>query len=449
MLPNSRFVLIDDKQTHLDVLKNAFHQLHTDCQAVIYDPHIGIGDRCFPGMRVLFIDLHLTSDGTSTDTKQHFGTILQILDQCTQPDTGPYVLVLWTSHADEVGGLKDYIDAQKPKSFAPEKRPVAITSLNKNEHFSTISKTPEIYDTEKFKAEVLAAIGDNPQIKSLLEWELDVQIAASATLASLVSLVPLDKRSDADFGPELGKILYQISRAGAGADRAMESPRESINQVLLPVLADRISKHDPEGDSSVDWTPALVKDNGKPTPELQAGINAALHLALPVEAAEIAKQNTELGTVIIPTQNAENVFVKLVGKTRSEILESEFGMAKATHRELCRLCLVRIGAACDNAQPKPGNNTFLLCMDTEIQAGGHFSPNKKVKDDEWHSPLVTIPGQNAPGRLVVKLRYAVSLPEATVANWNARYRLRESLVNTLTQNYARFISRPGIIDVRG
>ncbi|WP_424992249.1 hypothetical protein [Oceaniradius stylonematis] len=445
-----RIVAIDDKVEHLEFLKGALHAAGADCHPVHYTDEHGVGDLTLTGVRVLFLDLHLvTGGGAATVQTTHFGVLAGLLDQCVNPSSGPYVIVLWTEYATQVEGFRAYLDGLDPGSLTYQKRPVAIYALNKSDFFNTTSGAPNT-DAD-LTAAIRGKLAENPQMKALFEWETDVHAAIDATLRSIVELVPEDQRSSTDFGPALGQVLYRISEAGAGVGRATENPRESVNRVLVPVLADRISEHDPLGQATNNWQAALVTPSGIPTVEQQARVNDAIHVSCGSPPPSAPLRATDLGAVVeFPSDDPEALLPEWFGLEIDDLKRTKFlDLSDENDWNECSLCLVQVGAVCDHAQPNPGPLLYLLGVEWKIthpSAPKRLSHKRKPSKSgrEWSSPIILVGEDRLPGRISVFLNCSISVTRASAEPWVVKYRFRDELISQLTHEYARYISRPGI-----
>ena len=110
MFTPPRFVVVDDKPEHLDAILDVFQTLGAPCQGVAYDAERGLDNRHLAGVRVLFVDLHLTDLAATTDETRHFAIIAGILEDGTRATGGPFVLVVWTEHEHLVTQLTTYLD---------------------------------------------------------------------------------------------------------------------------------------------------------------------------------------------------------------------------------------------------------------------------------------------------------------------------------------------------
>ena len=138
---------------------------------------------------------------------------------------------------------------------------------------------------EELRQAVQQAVVSNPQLAALLGWETGVLAAAGDTLASLLNLVPDDKRSSAAFSPALDTLLSRLVRETVGRSHVDTNPRVAISMALAPLLADRILNQDVAAETQDTWKNAVTQHSDK-TLEVasssEAGeINRMLHLAVP------------------------------------------------------------------------------------------------------------------------------------------------------------------------
>lgn len=454
LFPKSRFVVVDDKLEHLKGIKEALDTLRIDCHSKVYDVETSNTWEKLPGTRILFMDKTLRPGVTmGGGTQDSFAAIADVIQSLIDPDSGPYGLILWAEQP-ELEALKNFL-YERLAGIDPRLVPVFFAELRKSEYIRT--DNGDLIDASKLEADIVSALGQSPQMKALFSWEADVAAAADAVLRSLVDLVPDDKRASDGFASELGKVIFRLSQAGAGVNRAMENPRESVNRVLVPILADRITEHDPEAVPDDVWNDAVVELTGQeriaPVPA-QAAVNTAIHLSFARSQNSVAIKPTDLGAVLeFPYEDVDEALQSNFGITRDLIAQDTFFGLGDGDWERCKLKLIQIGAACDHAQPKDGTLVFLLGLEWEYQNADGTKTNsarlyqrKSPKNEQvWSSPTILIGANKRPGKLSAFLNCTMSKSRNAVDGWATSYRLRDELVSKLTQEYARHISRPGIV----
>jgi len=455
MFFKSRIVAVDDKDYHLTGLKNALNSLCMDCHTILYDEETITEAPNLPGTRILFLDLNLRT-GTTFNGLGSSGltAISEVLKQLIDPDSGPYGLIIWAEQPlleDISNFLIERLTGEDAKYL-----PVFFTALTKGNYINTING--EVINADRLKTDIEAAIASNPQMKALFSWEADVVAAMDATLNSLINLVPTEIQCTTEFPNELGKILYRISQAGSGMERAMENPRESINRVLVPILSDRITQHDPQGASTTNWNAALVNPGTAPiTIEAKAQINSAIHISENIAELDTEISATDLGSFVpLPFElNDENLQNKF-GITTQNLRSKDFlNVSNDNEWDNCQLGLVQVGASCDHAQPNDGPLLYLLAIEwpftnpSEVEGTPNLRANKTNKNiSEWRTPPLLVEPEKIPGKISVFLNLSMSVTRDIAEGWTPQFRFRDELVSQLTQAYARHISRPGIVELR-
>ena len=438
MFTPPRFVVVDDNAQHVSGILNALQALGTPGLGAIYDPETGLDSRHFEGVRALFMDLHLIESAATTDETRHYGTIVSILEASISPTGGPFILVIWTEHDQLIGELRNYLDT----GLDPEKayaRPLAIVGLSKTEFINLETGVPNEGRADALRDAVDRAVGDQPQLAALVAWEADVQAAAGATLAALVELVPEDARNTASFAGGIDEILSRLAREAVGQHHVATDPRAAITSALAPILADRIVNQDVSKAVVATWKEAVSWEGAEQLDATRAGkVNRMLHVAVPTSEKILP---TAWGAVVeFPDElwNDEDLNA-VFGITRELLLHDEFKIEPKKH-EQCGRRLIRVGAACDHVQNRPGPITYLF--------GVEIQPEKKRKSrpqSVWKSPTLEISPEDGVFVLLVSARYSISLPTGGAEAWKPVYRLREQLLMHLISHASGHMARPGIV----
>lgn len=386
------------------------------------------------------MDLHLIDSAATTDEARHYGTIVSILEDSISPTGGPFILVVWTEHDQLIGELRDYLDT----GLDPEKpyaRPLAIVRLAKTEFIDLETGVPNEGRADALRDAVERAVGDQPQLAALVAWEADVQAAAGATLSALIELVPEEARNTAGFAGGIGEILGRLAQEAVGQQHVETDPRAAVTSALAPILADRIVNQDVSDEVRTIWNGAVSREDGEQSEATRAGrVNRMLHVAVPTSETILP---TAWGAVVeFPDElwnddDLNGVF----GVTREHLLHDEFKIDPKEH-EQCGRRLVRVGAACDHVQNRPGPITYLF--------GVEIQPEKKRKSrpqSVWKSPILETSRDNGPFVLLVNARYSISLPAGRAEAWKPVYRLREQLLMHLISHASSHMARPGIVQL--
>lgn len=429
MLGSAKFIAIDNEQSHLAAITGGLQLIGIPCLGIRYDGN-ALNPEHFAGVRVLLLDLHLISGAAATTEAAHFALIAALLEDNIGAQGGPFIIVLWTQHPQRAADLIAYLEANIQ---LPHARPLAVIPMDKTQYIQLATGTVD--NPANLTTALTEHLVHNPQIKAILTWEAEVNVAAANTLSSIMRLIPPDKISANDISQALDDILSTLAEASAGKHRANSDLRGAINGVLAPILSDRL--HAMTGDNEV-WTQAITKVGQKQqslSNENAGSINTMLH----VEVAA-CPPDTWGAVVRYPDGWARTVKTRnLFGLSYREILSQEFKIAEADMGD-CVPVLIRVGAACDYAQNKPGPIPFLFGIERSV-------PLKKTQFPQsvWVSPRFRIDDRIF--EVLTSGRFLVALAKNAVTDLEVRYRFREQILMEIIGKVSTYISRPGKISV--
>ena len=393
--------------------------------------------------------IHLTDSSAASDDKKHFAIIGSILEDGISPDGGPFILVIWTEHDHLVDQLKRYLDDNGLDPEKPHACPLAIASLDKRDFIDLSTGKPKDGGVEKLRSAVRKAVSSQPQLSAMVEWESDVQSAARATLATLVDLVPHDGRDSNSFPSGLDETLSRLAQAAVGKANVATDARAAVAAALAPLLADRIANRDVANDAKQAWKQAVTWQGSGELDAARAGkVNRMLHVAVP---ASEPIQSTDWGAVVgFPAEwwSDSREMKQRFGVTRKQLLGDEYKIGRSD-RGRCQPSLVRVGAACDHAQNRPGPILYLFGLEipADIQRREDNTGEVRLPASEWSSPTLVLPSGTDPFTLAVDTRYWVSVTSNDAASWKPVYRLREQLLMHLISHASGHMARPGIVQL--
>ena len=432
-----QIIIVDDNENHLRAIVAAFQNEGISCLGLHYDPEAGLQKSHFRGVRLLFLDLHLLP-AVPHSGNQHFALLAHILEENIDPNGGPFVLILWTSYDEEFEGLVDYL--RHTKDLSQHARPIAVYTLPKDRFLH--QNEQQVTDSTGLLEEINKAIHLEPQLVALFTWERDVLSAIRSTLASVINLIPSEKRLSSQFHTEVDHVLSHLAIAAAGAQNVSKDPRAALNASLVPILADRISNENVIGDFEL-WQSVFTTAAQVPPlePTYAASINRMLHVALP-DAETISE--TDWGAVVDLPKDWEDIttFTTRFDLTHSELIEKHFKVPPA-HHDQCSMRLARIGAPCDYAQGRTGPIIYLVALEVpfDLPKGDKRSPAI------WESSLLRLQSDRV-FRLLVSPAFPVTVTTGQTDSWTVLYRLREQLLMQLIHSFGTYSTRPGVISLR-
>lgn len=431
MFTPARFIVVDNEISHLNAIGSVFQTLGIPSIGLHYNG-TQFQKAHFGGVRVLFMDLHLNSGVLGTDEKPHYATIASILEANIGEDGGPYVLVLWTQHPQKAEELAKYLEDAIEE---PHARPLAVIPFDKKEYIAL--DTGALKDPENMREALKAQVTKNAQIHALLSWEAEVHQAAASTLASLLKLIPAEKRTSKDFSGELDISLSRLATEAVGKKHVEADIRGAINSVFAPLLIDRL--HAMSGLDTQDIWKQAVTQYKKKLPPLTAEAAGALNQMLHVEVAS-GPPDAWGAVVTLPEGWKEAKSKEMFGASIVEIIEKEFKIDQANIQN-CVPVLVRIGAVCDYAQKKRGPIPFILGIERPLGLEQTGLPAAI-----WTSPTLGV--GNRTFELQTSDRYLTSMPEEALEDISVRYRMREQILMELITHVSNYMARPGKITLR-
>lgn len=415
MFGTGRIVAIDDEQEYLLQLTGALHQMGVPCIPIRYTDGIPADATWLGGCRIAFCDLHLIP--AAANIKSNYAAIGSLLDKMATKESSSLLLVLWTRFPEHAAGLEQYLIERHSESL-----PAAILQLNKTDFEGPKGAT--LPDAVRAKLQGI------PQLRALYEWQDDVSTAASACAGSLIWLA---RNMGGDMNGNLDKVLSALAQKATGVEIAATYPGAALQDILSPLLADRLS-HLPEDTHHRDlWLAAMPSavartKCGAAVAGGMAALNTALHIAYPHGEKITGRDRGAVIPVPCPS-----LFRHRFASDEATV-RSKFGIKTDTP---VRWVGIQVEAACDHAQRKSLSIPYVLGAEV---AQGTTCSNSSV----WKSP-VFLSETKAPVRIFVNVGLTTSVPWKRAESRPALYRFREPLVNSLAMVKSQHETRPGII----
>lgn len=438
MLPNPRIVAIDDKQDELDALTNALSRTGAACLGILFDAESGALEAC-PEARVIFFDLHLLGNAVGTPEK-HFSTIVSCLEQ--MGPQGPYAIIVWSQHPDEAGendagdGLYQYI-CERLDNTIP--RPYVVMPLPKVEHLSKSGATFVVADPAALRTKVDALLAAHPQTSALFLWEKYVLSAAANTVGQLIEL-------SGGRAEQIKGVMASLAIAAVGPKNVDQDRFYALNEVLLPILSDRLSFFASTPEDLKIWESAFsAKDNEVIAPEKIGKINKFISLSTSTDKLNAADRGAIIPYDAIlkdPKENIEEHF----GIKLGEIITRCFGIRSLKEFDGAKWVLLQSQAACDYAQKKPQILSYFLGL--EIVCSAVRNPRAgemALPESLWISPVFSI--DEVDKVLLFNAGSLLVFPTKITMKAQPIYRLREQILNDLLFKLRNHQSRPGIISL--
>jgi len=427
--PDCKIIAVDNDLEEINRIKSAFEELKILCHVVQYN----IGDNIqmrYTGIRIAFFDINL-SGGNPTGPNL-YNVACDALKAIIPIDNGPYALIFWSLHANEVEGLKDYIREREQLNIA---RPLVIDTIDK-----TTSTNPEA-----LKAEIKRVLSKG-SLETLLDFEDKAQKAASDTLRSIFSLIPNgDLWGDhAEFEENYGIVLSKMAIKAVGKKHAQSDPKESIKSAILPIFEHNLRSA--LFDSSWDRPLALLSKEGEinfPEDFNVGKLNAFYHI---YKSGQFSKRtrgivvqckvsNEEcINTLAVKPPQILNEFIPFMKEVGSD--------KKKPLREKTECVFIEVSPSCDYAQQKPRINKYILGLIYPYEAEEYVSKEKRP-DSFFKTPAFFVDDELF--YIGFNFKYVLGLDVNDDRLGEIKFCLSESLTNQINNRYANYTSRIGIV----
>ena len=182
------------------------------------------------GIRVLFLDLWL--DG-ATEAKTRMSKLVHVLKELIGKENGPYLIIAWTSHEEDLDDLKETIDV----NVSDFMRPIKCLTIEKQK-----VKIDSMYDSGKILNLIEDAIKGYPALEFLMSWEL-------FSIDSVRRTTNLLTREKGDSDEDVRCLIQGLAQSEVG-DMASGDPSLAVMSsvfVLNKILLDELDSNASSG----------------------------------------------------------------------------------------------------------------------------------------------------------------------------------------------------------
>lgn len=430
IVANYRVVAIDNEESELTQIVTGLSKLRIACIPILYEVGDEVIDK-YNDVRIAFFDINLAPGHNAGS--QLYSIISQAIKGIISKDNGPYALIFWTKHKDEIENIKAYIE-EREKDNIPS--PLIVDSIDK----------VLINDEGKLKQELIRILS-NSTLSILLDLETKAQNAAAQTINSLFKIIP---KSDTWGGSESfeensKKFFSKISIDTIGYNHAKEDPKKGIKTALLPILEHnlRILDLDDSWDDKMKILTESTKNDIRFPENLNKGkLNTIFHLH---EVANLAKNQRG---VVLECNIRDNEIEEILGITKNELIHTFLPfdnekIEKAERSDIknkSELLLIEISAACDFSQKSKRIYKYILGLKYPT-----FDKDCLRKRSEAIFELPSFYSKNENFTLAVNFRYVLGFNSINAKLGNPICCLSDSIVNQIGNRYANYTSRIGIV----
>ena len=190
MIPQPSIVATDDNEQHLGAIVRCIQKMGAACLPLPFtDGDVQLG-RALNAVRLLFFDLHYVP-GTPAGPAL-YAIAAGVLERVVRPGNGPYVLIIWSSHADEYEDFLRHVSDEYP-DIPP---PATSAFMDKTPFLLGGAEGGDISEDhfEALAARIQEIVDEIPQVSALLNWEDTGRAAAGDVIDSLVDLARISHR---------------------------------------------------------------------------------------------------------------------------------------------------------------------------------------------------------------------------------------------------------------
>lgn len=473
-------VIIDDNKSDATNLLWGLQQVGVVCTPLIYDGVLGLQGANVVSkseIRFVFLDLNLTpgvgGQRGSSDLAIHITEALKSL--CL---SGPYVLFVWSDikvlNPVEVIGLA----ISRGAGYIP--LPVGVELLDKDHYIKRDEQGGIVEfanaDVANKMQEVLCRY---PQLLAMMSWESRVHNSAGRVTNKIFSIT--GSKSHDDLLKELSLVvgegqtseednkererLYEDVRLaallvnvakGALGQQVPGKEASSAEAGLYPLLEDQLCfELAADADYCKIWQRAL---NPNKISVLSDDDKSLLNTALLIDSTN--SSNIERGVLydITEFEGVDELILRPIFNISLEniakdifIQDKDSGGLKKDVKDAideavkkCRVGLLTYSASCDYAQSNDVIKKVFLCATIKETYVKRIRKDGSLKK----SPVIKM---DSPSRLLISFRYVSGIHAGHVALLTdanvPSVRIRDQLLAEIANEYAAFLSRPGLISL--
>ena len=443
----NKIIIVDDREEQLEKLGKSFFKNGLGCRTFVYSNDY---DKPLKNVRVAFFDINLTakrvdhSYDNSADLIKHnsgvFNDLANAINLYISKDNGPYALIFWTANKLVIDAFIEYMRDPR-RGFGDTAFPVFIDCIDKEEFDN------DNYDSLSEK--VMGLLNDQ-SISFLFDFENNVSKACSETINKFYSIIPKGESwaDNSTFKDNLGKILSKIASSTLGFEYSKENPLKAINEGLIPLLNNEITKIK----SQTDWQQILqplfnaqrIGDIEVPEETLQRDVNGVFH----IESSNGSKDHR--GTVVELDKTNETLLSSLniddINQWIAKLLSIKDGRdeLKTSIIENSRLIALELSAACDFANKKKRINKYMIGVLTPVIDVKKDVNSKSRIESSYHVGGCSFSFSNSSFQLWMNLNYVLGCSIDDERLGDAQFVLKKEIMDMVGNKYASHISRIGI-----
>lgn len=466
---NSKIVVIDDKY---DDVKHLLLTLNKNGTGLIYfkgDDLTELPDKPLKGIRLLFLDFVLGTDGQPPKTQ--ISTLISVLRKTIATDNGPYLLLAWTGHSTPLLNMLK----QELITDHTIPRPMAVIDLEKKECQN---------DAAKIVAKIEENLAEKEIIELLIHWENQATTATSQVLGMVSEISRPFQSPQAEQEAKEAEPEARAAKAAEAFEHYSKSWKSAMERHVYRIAESALGKTiKPDRDMLMaaqisftelfkDQIESLIRNDTLTFKALTDRIAAEKPYEPEYSSEEKAKMNSHFLLVtreMAKTLQPGNIYLlkDVAGAVKCETKDCHYDQTKITEdqirseafqetkiykdkpeliphliKEVIPL-LIEVTALCDYANDKWKNAKLLFGMLWPEATQTDSESYKTLKKAEYLYPPIPILYEGKIYRITFNANRVMSVNFNLFANLQPILRARKEFLVDIQHWCANQMSRPG------
>lgn len=444
LLPNTRILVIDDIEKEVQKL---LYILNKEGIAFnYYKSYNELPSKPLNGVRILFLDFELETDGVADKTK--VSKLMEFIKKTISPNNGPYIIVAWTQYPVLIDLFKKEI---MKSDYIP--CPLAIVDIEKTECMKSLTK---------IKNKIKDKINDKELIEILLMWENHACNSSCDVLNTLavISKPTISEGKSYDefssaWNSELERHIYWIAQSYLGKNiKADMNLLKSAQFSLTPIFQEHIEYQiKNEGRTFENLTNRIYSNNERRyTAKDKAVMNTNFLLITSKLPKGIKPGNIYSYSPVFKKIKCskKHCYTNKIKISKVKLIEDFF------HKELenfpkrnelinkTKIIMIEITPECDYAQQNMSSSKLVLGVLWPEKLSDTHSLNKKIKQhaDYIYNPLPIIYNEEI-YYLTFNSRHFFNINLDLFEDIKPLIMARKELLVDIQHWFSKHISRPG------
>lgn len=435
MLENlAKILVVDNDQRELDFINKTMYGLNIPASYILYSS-ANPPPKPFSGIRLVFFDIQLQNGGGGLIDTNAINAFSNAIKHCIDINNGPFILVFWTSHIEDIENIKEHIE-KREKDTVPA--PLIIDMIDKT-----------VAGNEKALSDAIKRILTNDILELLFDYDEKISQASGKTLKTIFSVASegKDKWGESNnFVENFDLVISNIANETLGYNNAKQNPLAAIRDGLNPILVNELNGIN----LSVKWRDKMkwLLESDSKIQFKKIGfdhickLNSIYHFNFNIDFFTKRTRG-----IVLEIEMGDPEMILLFGKERKQIrhaiLPLDSAMPKGEKQKIkdgSQFVLLEISSSCDHAQDNPRNFTYLLGIIVR-----NFDENYLRKSES----IIRLPNfyyKNEGYFLFFNSRYILSTTELEPVFFkDILFRIKSELMNKITTQHSNYISRLGVI----